>query len=128
MAGLKDATQPGLNRPYWPRSFADTCATAKIMKNRRLEPVGEREADWAMYFPQFLVGMATACGFVAAWAYVATGSIWKAFVWCIIAAVLMQVGYFALVFWLVYGRRDAERKVEETPPDVPHQPLHRDGR
>ena len=58
-----------------------------------------------MYFPQFLVGMLTSSGVVGAWVYVATGSVWKAVAWAIIAAVLLQVGYFALVFRLVYGRR-----------------------
>jgi hypothetical protein len=87
-----------------------------------------------MYLPQFLVGMLTTSGVVGAWAYVATGSIWKAIVWGIIASVLLQVGYFALVFRLVYGRRDTEQKAEETTPDatkqpvVPSQPVHRDGR
>ena len=87
-----------------------------------------------MYFPQFLVGMLTTSGVVGAWAYLATGSIWKAFVWGIIIAALLQVGYFALVIRLVYGRRDTEQEAEETTPDatkrpvVPRQPLHRDGR
>ena len=87
-----------------------------------------------MYFPQFLVGMLTTSGVVGAWAYVATGSIWKALAWGIIAAVLLQVGYFALVVRLVYGRRDTEQETEESPPDatkqpvVPSQPMHRDGR
>lgn len=87
-----------------------------------------------MYFPQFLVGMAATSGVVGAWAYVATGSIWKAVAWGIIAAALLQVGYFALVLRLVYGRRHTEQAEEETiqdaskQPVVPHQPLHRDGR
>jgi hypothetical protein len=88
-----------------------------------------------MYFPQFLVGMFTTSVVVGAWAYVATGSIWKAFVWGIIIATLLQVGYFALVIRLVYGRRDTEQEAEETttpddtePPLVPRHPLHRDGR
>ncbi|MFD1982642.1 hypothetical protein ACFSOZ_08130 [Mesorhizobium newzealandense] len=71
----------------------------------------------AMYFPQFLVGMLTTSVVVAAWAYLDTGSIWKAIAWGIIAAVLLQVGYFALVFRLVYGRRkNIEQQTEEIPP------------
>ena len=88
-----------------------------------------------MYFPQFLVGMLTSSGVVGAWVYVATGSVWKAVAWSIIAAVLLQVGYFALVFRLVYGRRDIKQEQTEEPtPEstkhqvVPSQPLHRDGR
>lgn len=87
-----------------------------------------------MYFPQFLVGMLTTSGVVGAWAYVATASVWKSVAWALIAAVLLQVGYFALVFKLVYRRQDTEQEAEATTPDatkrpvVPHQPLHRDGR
>ena len=103
------------------------------MKALAWGPLGNGKRIGAMYFPQFLVGMLTTSVGVGAWAYTATGSIWKAIVWGIIAAVLMQVGYFALVVRLVYGRRDTERKAQETTdatkqPIVPHQPLHRDGR
>ena len=77
-----------------------------------------------MYFPQFLVGMVTTSVVVTAWAYLATGSIWKAFVWGIITAVVLQVGYFALVVGLIYGRRDNEQKAaEETSPDAAKQPI-----
>ncbi|QPC95210.1 hypothetical protein GA829_19255 [Mesorhizobium sp. INR15] len=50
-----------------------------------------------MYFPRFLIGMFATSGIVAIWAYTATGSIWKALVWTIIAAIVLQVGYFAVV-------------------------------
>lgn len=86
-----------------------------------------------MYFPQFLVGMFTTSAALGAWAYEVTGSIWKAVAWAIIAAVLLQVGYFALVLRLVY-RRDGDQETEEhiadaaKEPVVPNQPLHRDGR
>ena len=82
-----------------------------------------------MYFPQFLVGMLTTSIVVGAWAYLATGSLWKAVAWGIIAAVLLQVGYFALVFRLVYGRRGAEAEADCTKQSVvPREPLHGDGR
>lgn len=87
-----------------------------------------------MYFPQFLVGMLTASGVVGAWAYVATGAVWKSVAWALIAAVLLQVGYFVLVFKLVYRRQDTGQQAQTPTPDatkqpvVPHQPLHRDGR
>jgi hypothetical protein len=112
----------------------DTCATAKIVKPFGWSPLANGKRIGPMYFPQFLVGMFTTSGVVGAWAYVATGSIWKVVAWGIIAAVLLQVGYFALVLRLVYGRRDTEQEAEETDPDstkqpvVPRQPLHRDGR
>ena len=70
-----------------------------------------------MYFPQFLVGMVATSVVVAAWAYLDTGSIGKGVVWGVIAAVLLQVGYFALVFRLVYGRRkNIEQQAEKITP------------
>ncbi len=70
-----------------------------------------------MYFPQFLVGMLTTSVVVAAWAYLDTGSIGKGIAWGVITAVLLQVGYFALVFRLIYGRRKPfEQQAEEIAP------------
>lgn len=104
------------------------------MKTFARGPLGNGKRIGAMYFPQFLVGMLTTSCIVGAWAYAATGSIWKAVAWGSIAAVLLQVVYFALVFRLVYGRRDLKLAAEDTTPDatkqpsVPNRPLHRDGR
>ncbi|BCG83783.1 hypothetical protein MesoLj113b_73250 (plasmid) [Mesorhizobium sp. 113-3-3] len=53
--------------------------------------------------------MLTTSGVVGAWAYVATGSSWRAVAWGIIAAAVLQVGYFGLVFRMVYGRRDMKQ-------------------
>ncbi|PBB66328.1 hypothetical protein CK228_22510 [Mesorhizobium sp. WSM4312] len=77
-----------------------------------------------MYFGQFLVGMSATTTFVAVWAYMATGSFWKALGWTIAVLVVLQVGYFALVMRLIYSR--ARKAVSEGEVDgVP--PLHRDG-
>jgi exopolysaccharide production repressor protein len=76
-----------------------------------------------MYFPQFLVGMPTTSGIVGAWAYVAPGSMWKAGAWGIITAVLLQVGYFTLLFKLVYGRRNTEQVAVENTPDATKRPV-----
>lgn len=65
-----------------------------------------------MYLPQFVTGMFITSAVVGAWTYVAKGSIWKAVAWGIIVAVLLQVGYFALVLRLVSGR-DGEQETEE---------------
>ncbi|ESY89841.1 exopolysaccharide production repressor protein [Mesorhizobium sp. LNHC209A00] len=85
-----------------------------------------------MYFPEFLVGMFTTSGIVAMWVYIATGSIWKAFVWTIIAPIALQVGYFALVARLVYQRRiseqtEANQDATQQKPVMPTSPLHKDG-
>ncbi|WP_342780261.1 exopolysaccharide production repressor protein [Mesorhizobium intechi] len=61
---------------------------------------------------------------VALWAYVATGSFWKALGWTIAVLVVLQIGYFALVMRLIYSRaRKAASRGEVD--GVP--PLHRDG-
>ncbi|TIS71356.1 MAG: hypothetical protein E5X00_24220, partial [Mesorhizobium sp.] len=56
-----------------------------------------------MYFPQFLVGMLITSTVVGTWAYEATGSVWMSIAWSLLAALLLQVGYLAIVFRLVYG-------------------------
>jgi phosphotransferase system glucose/maltose/N-acetylglucosamine-specific IIC component len=84
-----------------------------------------------MYFPQFLVGMLTTSSIVAVWVYMATGSIWKAMVWIIIAAIVLQVGYFVLVARLVYQRRiheetEADQDAAQQQPVIPTSPLQKD--
>ncbi|TIM62392.1 MAG: hypothetical protein E5Y52_24415, partial [Mesorhizobium sp.] len=61
-----------------------------------------------MYFPQFLVGMLITSSVVGTWAYEVTGSVWMSIAWSLLAALLLQVGYLAIVFRLVYGRRHSE--------------------
>lgn len=60
-----------------------------------------------MYFPQFLVGMFATSFVVAIWADVATGSVWKALGWAVLAMVILQLGYVGLVVRLIY-RRESE--------------------
>lgn len=77
-----------------------------------------------MYFGQFLVGMSGTTIIVAVWAYMATGSFWKALAWTVAVLVVLQVGYFALVMRLIYSRARkaaSQDKVDAVPP------LHRDG-
>ena len=72
-----------------------------------------------MYFGQFLVGMSATTIVVAGWAYMATGSFWKALGWTIAVLVLLQVGYFVLVYAMIVKSaptpadklREAERKL-----------------
>ncbi len=76
--------------------------------------------------------MFTTSGIVAAWVYMATGSIWKAFVWTVVAAIVLQIGYFALVARLVYQRRiseetEADKDATQQQPVMPTSPLHKDG-
>ena len=57
-----------------------------------------------MYFPQFLVGMFATSFIVAIWADIATGSVWKALGWAVLAMVILQLGYIGLVVRLIYKR------------------------
>ncbi|TPJ34267.1 exopolysaccharide production repressor protein [Mesorhizobium sp. B2-6-5] len=82
-----------------------------------------------MYFPQFLVGMFTTSGIVAVWGYMATGSIRKALVGTIIAAIVLQVGYFVLVARLIYQsltdeKTEAKKDAARQQPVIPT--LHKD--
>ena len=58
-----------------------------------------------MYFPQFLVGMFATSFVVAIWADMATGSVWKALGWAVLAMAILQLGYIGLVVRLIYKRR-----------------------
>ncbi|MER8433912.1 hypothetical protein [Mesorhizobium caraganae] len=60
-----------------------------------------------MYFPQFLVGMFATSFVVAIWADMATGSVWKALGWAVLAMVILQLGYIGLVVRRIY-RRESE--------------------
>ena len=60
-----------------------------------------------MYFPQFLVGMFATSFVVAIWADMATGSVWKALGWAVLAMAILQLGYIGLVVRLIY-RRESE--------------------
>lgn len=40
---------------------------------------------------------------ILGWTFASTGSIWAALGWTVLAAVVLQAGYFAVVMWLVHG-------------------------
>ncbi|TRC94815.1 hypothetical protein FJV76_14475 [Mesorhizobium sp. WSM4303] len=61
-----------------------------------------------MYFPQFLVGMFATSLVVAIWADMATGSVWKALGWAVLAMAILQLGYIGLVVRLIYRRETSE--------------------
>lgn len=75
-----------------------------------------------MYFPQFLVGMSATTILVAIWAYIEAGSVWVAFVWAILAMVILQVGYVGLVVHLIIRRAPEVSDARATPAD-PTSPL-----
>ena len=122
--------------PPWRGPFIDqenrrTAILAYLLKcqNNEIqqagEPLGNGKGSWVMYFPQFLVGMLATSTGVAVWAYLYTGAIWQGVIWGVIAAVLLQAGYFALVFRLVYWRRDTEQEAEAVQ-DTANQPVGRE--
>ncbi|SFO64773.1 Exopolysaccharide production repressor [Mesorhizobium sp. NFR06] len=90
-----------------------------------------RRSVGQMYFPQFLVGMVATLLAILGWTFQSTGSIWAALGWTFLAALILQVGYFAAVVWLVQreGREADEAKPSEgaaSPAKMPG-PFERDG-
>jgi hypothetical protein len=120
--------------PLTPANAAQTYWRSLILDLSPVVFCGMGKRVRAMYFPQFLVGLLTTSVVVGAWAYVATGSVWKSVAWAFIAAALLQAGYFMLVLKLVYRQQDTEQEAQPTTPEaskepvVPNRPLHRDGR
>ena len=90
-----------------------------------------RRSNGQMYFPQFLVGMVATLLVILGWTFASTGSIWAALGWTVLAAVVLQAGYFAAVLWLVHGetRVTDETKSSEgtTSPAKLPGPFERDG-
>ncbi|WP_348642196.1 exopolysaccharide production repressor protein [Mesorhizobium sp. B2-3-5] len=79
----------------------------------------------SMYVGRFLVGMSATTIIVAVWAYMATGSFWKALTWTVVTLVVLQVGYFVLVVGLIHRRAQDAATSQDSIDAVP--PLHRDG-
>lgn len=68
-----------------------------------------------MSFPRFLVGMASALLVFAIWSYVATGSLGATLWQTLVCAVLLQVGYFIAVLFLVMrGEKKSNPKSQRT--------------
>jgi hypothetical protein len=84
-----------------------------------------------MYFPQFLVGMAATLLVILGWTFASTGSIWAALGWTVLAAVVLQAGYFVAVLWLVHGETrvtdEAESNDGSVSPAKMPGPFERDG-
>lgn len=83
-----------------------------------------------MQFPRFLVGMSATLLVILGWTYASTGSIWASLGWTVLAAIVLQAGYFLLVLVLVHraGRAASESKASDaaTPAKLPG-PFERDG-
>ena len=62
-----------------------------------------------MSFPLFLRGLVGALLVFAVVTYLITGSVWSTFVQTVICAVLVQVGYFACVLFLVWRSSAAQK-------------------
>ena len=63
-----------------------------------------------MSFSLFLRGLVGVLLVFAVTTYLITGSVWAAFIQTVICAVLVQVGYFAAVMFLVWRSGAAENK------------------
>jgi exopolysaccharide production repressor protein len=66
-----------------------------------------------MRFPNFLVGMFAVLIVFAITTYIITQSLWAMIVQTLICAVVIQIGYFAAVFFLVM--REKPRSFERKP-------------
>jgi exopolysaccharide production repressor protein len=64
-----------------------------------------------MSFPLFLRGLVLVLAAFAITTYAITGSFWSTLIQTVICAVLVQIGYFAAVLFLVY-RSDRTKKSE----------------
>lgn len=95
-----------------------------------VDRTGSRRSNGQMYFPQFLVGMVVTLLVILGWMFASTGSVWAALGWTVLAAVILQVGYFAAVLWLVQreGATDEAKSSEgaASPAKLPG-PFERDG-
>ena len=75
-----------------------------------------------MSLPKFIIGMAFALAIVIAWSYLDGASVATTLVRVVACAVIIQVGYFVLVYIMVARSaptpadkiRDAERKLNST--------------
>jgi exopolysaccharide production repressor protein len=70
---------------------------------------GKDQVAAAMSLPLFLRGLVVVLVVFAVVTYLITGSVWTTFVNTVICAVLVQVGYFAVVLFMVWkAPRSAE--------------------
>ena len=78
-----------------------------------------------MSFLLFLRGLIGVLLVFAITTYVVTQSLWTAFTQTVICAVLLQIGYFAAVLFLVW-RSAGTRKIEESMAHEPEGPPTKD--
>ncbi|WP_421914809.1 exopolysaccharide production repressor exox [Mesorhizobium sp.] len=75
-----------------------------------------------MSLPKFIIGMIFALAIVVAWSYLGGASVLTTFVRVVVCAVVIQVGYFVVVYVMIARSaptpadkvRDAERKLNST--------------
>jgi exopolysaccharide production repressor protein len=79
-----------------------------------------------MSFPLFLRGLVGALLVFALATYLITGSIWYTIVQTVICAVLVQIGYFAAVLFLVWRSGAAQKDDAGTPKGEAAQGLAKD--
>ncbi len=78
-----------------------------------------------MSLPLFLRGLIGVLAGFAAVTYFMTGSVWTTVIQTVICAVLIQVGYFAVVLFLVWRGSSGpkpEAAARDAMPGQPHQP------
>lgn len=61
-----------------------------------------------MYFPRFLVSATVVLVVLMLWSYSATGSFWYSLIWTALGALVLQLGYFLVVGFLIFRSGAAE--------------------
>jgi hypothetical protein len=107
--------------PIWPK---DPLISAKVQRQSNVIALPTRRHRVADNHvpPVFLCGLVGVVLVFANATYLITGSVQRAFLATVICAVLLQVGYFAVVLFMVWRTRPApERSASEKGDD--EQPL-----
>jgi exopolysaccharide production repressor protein len=81
-----------------------------------------------MSFPLFLRGMLIALTAFAITTYIVTQSAWTTFVWTLVCALLIQIGYFVTVLILVWGSSRGRNGDDGAPEDEQIQTATKKGK
>ncbi|UVK50230.1 hypothetical protein DBIPINDM_007542 (plasmid) [Mesorhizobium sp. AR02] len=64
-----------------------------------------------MYLPRFLVSATVVLAVLLIWTYYVTGSCWYSLIWTALGALVLQLGYFLAVGFLIF--RSGAAKLEQ---------------
>lgn len=70
-----------------------------------------KSVEGEMYFPRCLVSATVVLAVILIWTYYATGSFWHSLIWTALGALVLQLGYFLVVGFLIF--RSGAAKLEQ---------------